>query len=376
MSKTKIEWADVVWNPISGCTPISEGCQNCYAKRMANRLRGRYDYPGDDPFKVTLHPEKLVEPLKWKKRRRVFVCSMGDLFHEKVEEWMIDEIFGVILACRILNNIPDHKFMILTKRPERMKQYFTEREPVELIKAWARAVNWIAINDPNVTFEDVVYSETCHDWDENGRNSNGSEYKPWGYINRLWPLPNVWLGVTTENQQRADERIPILLQIPAAVRFVSVEPMIGSVDIDGYLGFNGPRRMGDGLMYYWVAPKIDWVICGGETGPGARPMHPDWVRSLRDQCQKAGVPFFFKQWGEWSIGRRMQEIEAPGIIEQARDGIISLTTVEPPQALGKKTYACLDKEGRVYAMIRAGKKATGRLLDGRTWDEIPEQGVR
>jgi len=223
---TKIEWATETWNPITGCTPISEGCKNCYAKRMAQRLAGRFGYPADDPFRVTLHPDKLDQPLRWKKPRRVFVCSMGDLFHEDVLEEWIDQVYEVIA------NTPQHTFQILTKRPERMARY------IRIMSA---------------------------------------------------ALPNVWLGVTAENQEQADKRIPVLLQIPAAVRFVSVEPMLEAVVIGDLLG-DAYSSMHGGF-----APGIDWVICGAETGSGARPMDLDWARDLRDQCVSAEVPFFFKR---------------------------------------------------------------------------------
>jgi protein gp37 len=259
VGKTKIEWTEYSWNPVTGCTPASEGCQNCYAKRMATRLKGRYGYPEDEPFKVTLHPEKLKEPLKWKKPRRVFVCSMGDLFHEQVPDEYIAKVWEV------MSNASQHTFLVLTKRPQRMKDFLAR-------------LGWYIHDRDGYPMEAVL--------DEGGK----------------YTLKNVWLGVTAENQQRADERIPILLQIPAAVRFVSIEPMLGPVVI--------PEE--------WP----DWVICGGETGPGARPIHPAWVRSLRDQCQAAGTPFFFKSWGEW-------------------------------------------------AEHNVGKKKAGRLLDGRTWDEMP-----
>lgn len=359
MARTQIEWTEYSWNPITGCAPVSEGCEHCYAQRMAKRLAGRYGYPADEPFKVNLHLERTTEPLRWKKPRRVFVCSMGDPFHPDVPDEWLDQIFGVMLAFRVLANMPDHTFMVLTKRPARMKRYFTEREPVELIKSWAKAAP-IFTDDPNVTFEDAVYSATCHDWDENGRNSSGSEYKPWGYIDKLWPLPNVWLGATAENQARADERIPILLQIPAAVRFVSVEPMLGPVNLEQYLGL----RLVDNTDPFWektfakkVERGIDWVICGGETGPGARPMHPDWVRSLRDQCQAAGVPLYFKSWGDWipsyEAGQRSEEKDQYG-----------------------RTFGdCWVKACHIFSddqcMVRVGKKKAGRILDGRTWDEMP-----
>ncbi len=262
---TKIEWCEETWNPITGCTQISEGCQNCYAKRMANRLKGRYGYDADNPFNVTLHPERLDEPLRWKKPRRVFACSMSDIFHEDVPDEAIEKIFS------IMEEADWHIFMLLTKRPERMLRF----------------IDW--------------YLRRCSD------DSVGLQHK----------LPHhIWLGVTAENQARADERIPVLLQIPAAKRFVSIEPMLGPVDLTKLsLGPNG-----HGLTFYhnslngWSTgyneethkqkvsrndSRLDWIIAGGETGPGARPMHPAWVRSLRDQCQAEGVPFFFKSWGDW-----------------------------------------------------------------------------
>lgn len=237
--KTKIEWATHTWNPVTGCTPISEGCEHCYAARMAKRLAGRCGYPQDYPFQPgTFHANRLNDPLKIKKSSMIFVCSMGDLFHESVD---VDVIFKIL---EVIDKASHHTYVLLTKRPEAMRSFF----------------------------------EITGDWDS-------SEW------------PNLWLGVTAENQARADERIPILLSIPAAVRFVSVEPMLGPVDLSSYIpsadGFvsspNGPMHIDDG------APCISWVICGGETGPGARPMHPDWARSLRDQCKAAGVPFFMKK---------------------------------------------------------------------------------
>lgn len=215
---TKIEWCDETWNPITGCTPISEGCKHCYAGRMAKRLKGRYGYPEDDPFKPgTAHHDKFREPLHWKKPRRIFVCSMGDLFHEAVPYHLIDGVFQIIRACE------RHTFMVLTKRPDRMLE-------------WADSTN--------------------ARWDD-----------------LLGNLKNLWVGVTAENQKQADYRIPILLKIPAAIRFVSVEPILEPVAIP-----NG----------------LDWVICGKETGPGARAMEIGWATSLYNQCVEAGIPFFFK----------------------------------------------------------------------------------
>jgi len=197
---------------------------------MAYRLKGRYGYPADDPFRVTFHPDRLDQPLKWKKPKRIFVCSMGDLFHKNVKSiWIYD-----ILAT--MYNAQQHIYLVLTKRPEILLK---DHEP------------WI-------------------------------EYD-WGG----WPQCT-WLGVTAENQARADERIPILLQIPAAQHFVSIEPMLGPVDISSYLPI---ITIGGVEMERWPG----WVIVGGETGPGARLMDPDWARSIRDQCREAEVPFFMKQ---------------------------------------------------------------------------------
>ena len=220
---TKISWADATWSPITGCTPVSEGCEHCYAKRMANRLRGRFGYPQDDPFKVTFHPDRLGQPLKWRKPKRIFVCSMGDLFHEDVKHDWIRQVLINTLAY------PQHTYLFLTKRAQRMKHIF-------------------------IGYKDVLQK-------------------------------NNFCGITAENQQRADERIPILLQIPAAVRFVSLEPLLGPINLGEYI---------------WKIPhidkcRLDWVIVGGETGPGARPMNPDWARSVRDQCEAAEVPFFMKK---------------------------------------------------------------------------------
>lgn len=314
---SRIEWTDATWSPVTGCDPISEGCQNCYAKRMAKRLAGRCGYPADDPFRVTLHPERLNEPLKWKTPRRVFVCSMSDLFHEDVPFEYIHVIWDIIKAC------PQHTFLILTKRPQRMAEVVNRIYSLERL-GWSKGF-----------------------WD------------------------HIWLGVTAENQQRANERIPILLQIPAAVRFVSIEPMLGPVDltrIGGDWYGNGRINALKGLQnddtyvheynLRWKAKhcgELDWVICGGETGPGARPMHPDWVRNLRNQCQQAGVPFFFKSWGEWIPSYK--------------------TGVEFELSKLKDNEVVMSGPGYGIVMKRVGKKKAGRLLDGQIWDEMPLKGA-
>jgi len=242
---TAIEWTDATWNPIIGCSKVSAGCDHCYAERMARRQHGKgtvgYKDLTDEhgwTGKVRLIEDRLAQPTLWHKPRRIFVCSMSDLFHERVTIEMRERVYQVIEAC------PQHTFQILTKRPERVMAYW------------------------------------------------------------LKPTNNVWLGVTTENQQAADARIPLLLQCPAAVRFVSLEPMLGAVDLRSWL-WRGrqpglvvgpmsaiPMHGTKGASGVW---GLDWVIVGGETGPGARPVQPDWARDVRDQCKAAGVPFFFKK---------------------------------------------------------------------------------
>jgi protein gp37 len=232
MTKTTIEWADEVWNPTTGCTKVSQGCKNCYAERIANRFWGERKFTD-----VQCHSERVLQPLHWRKPRRIFVDSMSDLFHPSVPAEFIHDVFSSMIGYGNTR----HTFMILTKRPERMFEVLTS----EMFTFW-------------------------HRQDANDHVKN-----------------HVWLGVSVENQQTADERIPLLLQTPAAVRFVSVEPMLGPVDLDPTCrGFFGtlPNQ-----------PGIDWVICGCESGTGARPMELDWARSLKDQCVEAGVAFFLKQ---------------------------------------------------------------------------------
>jgi protein gp37 len=275
MNKTKIAWANLTWNPVTGCSPVSEGCANCYAKRQADRFAG-----GD--FSVKLHPEKLYEPLHLRKAARIFVCSMSDLFHPDVPDEFISAVWAV------MRHLPNMTFIVLTKRPARMKQY------VDL---------WVSARNPEQSYVEYDGKPAGH-----GHWSRTGEKRP--------PLQNVWLGVTSENQVRADERIPLLLQTPAAKRFVSIEPMIGTINLNGI--WNSPewycpkcdREVGSASVTFEEnhdlcgspvgdAPsEIDWVICGGESGPGARECREEWIASVYEQCQAAGVPFFFKQEGK------------------------------------------------------------------------------
>lgn len=224
MGKTRIEWTQRTWSPVTGCTPISPGCAHCYAERMARRLAGRYGYPeAPGHFDVVLRSERLDEPLKWRKPTMCFVCSMGDLFHDAVPLSFLNDVFGVMVKYE------QHTFQVLTKRPQRMKNYFD---------FWAKLTG----------------------------------------VEKIELLPNVWLGVTAENQRWWELRRDAFFDTPATVHFVSYEPAIGELVFSD-----------DDLR------RLDWVIAGAETGPRKRPMQLDWARSLRDQCQSAGVPFFFKR---------------------------------------------------------------------------------
>jgi len=248
---TKIEWTESSWNPVTGCTPISPGCAHCYAKRMANRLRGRCGYPKGDPFKVTLRPDRLDQPLKWKKGRMIFVCSMGDLFHEDVPDEYIDRVFAIMAICRA------HTFQILTKRPKRMADY---SEALRFGKRKVCDAGCFGL-DMGLVGPLAVKKAMEDGW------------------------PNVWMGTSVENQDAWHVRLPHILKTFTAVRWISAEPMLGPIDF-GLLRNPDAER-----------PYIDWIVCGGESGPGARPMKPAWARDIREQCREAGIPFFMKQMG-------------------------------------------------------------------------------
>lgn len=271
MDKSKISWTHATWNFIVGCSKVSPGCENCYAERLALRYgwsKKSWTAPNARE-NIIVKPNKLTLPLKWKEPRRIFVNSLSDLFHEQVPDEIIDRAFAVMALC------PQHTFQILTKRPKRMLEYFAAGDEL-----WGE--RWVL---PQREF--VGESEPT-----------------------VLPLKNVWLGVSVEDQRRADERIPLLLQTPAAVRFLSCEPLLEQVDLEhvhngGYtyaFGKREPSRMNVLQEHYMMYdegdiafPKIDWVIVGGESGPHYRAMDLDWARSLRDQCVSANVPFFYKQ---------------------------------------------------------------------------------
>lgn len=254
---SKIEWTDSTWNPVTGCTRVSEGCRNCYIERTpAFRIAGRKFAHGTTG--VQLHPDRLDQPLKWKAPRRIFVNSLSDLFHEDVPDEFVFSVFRTMARCQ------HHIFQVLTKRPERMRIF-------------SRRIRYI---DPGFNGHNFG---TCSYWPNN----------PDEFPIETRPLPNVWLGVSIEDQPTADERIPLLLQTPAAVKFLSCEPLLGPIDLAMALE---PFHSHDPMLNRNVAP-VQWAIVGGESGPGARPCDVAWIRSIKDQCKAADVPVFIKQLG-------------------------------------------------------------------------------
>ena len=271
--KTSIEWSDATWSIITGCTRVSRGCGGpdgggCYAERLAaTRLRnhpsraGLTDANGRWNGKVRFNADWLAQPLRYSKPRKIFACAHSDLFHEAVPDEWIDQVFAVMALAG------QHVFQVLTKRPERMREYVLG----DLAASRIHEViyGWLLHGKPGP--EGFRFSRQAR-WDCSRR---ADRWQP----QFSWPLPNVWLGVSAEDQPTADERMPILLETPAAVRWLSAEPLLGPLEIDDHLA------------------GLDWVVAGGESGPRARPMDPAWARSLRNQCICALVSFFFKQWG-------------------------------------------------------------------------------
>jgi len=287
---TKIEWATETWNPQTGCTPISEGCAHCYAQRMAKRLAGRCGYPeAPHQFDVTEHPGRLAQPGKWQKPRRIFVGSMTDVFHNDTNLTYMRQILLVIM------DTPRHTYMMLTKRARIMKLCFNA----------------------------------------------------WSFYECPETIKNLWLGITAENQARFNERWADLAAIDAAVRFVSLEPLLGPIDLGN--------------------ARPDWVIVGGETGPGARPLHPDWVYSLRDQCQEKGIPFFFKSWGYFAYMpmEHNSEIVSASLCRAGRYELLFRS--------GKTMIRPLYNEGNFGEIaFSVGKKYSGDTLDGIQYHEFPQ----
>ncbi len=348
MKQHKIDWLNMpgykgeTWNPIIGCSRVSEGCMNCYAEKMAGRL-AHIQSTADYGHVVKLNPDylpdstenqfipkwtgetylleyQLDKPLKWKKPRMVFVCSMSDLFHENTDFEQIELVFDT------MNTYRGHLYLLLTKRPERMQEFF----------------NWY--------------------------------FKRRGFVD---PLQNIWLGVSAENQEQADKRIPILLQIPATKRFVSIEPMLGPVDVSEYLHEScctKEIRKNEGCICVYDiegAPtecRIDWVICGGESGHKGRPMHPDWARSLRDQCKEAGIPFFLKQWGEYQNGSNYPKKNNVVVLKNGKYDDWD------HEGMNISNNYSSDEWNKLMPTImsRVGKHKSGSELDGQFFKQFPE----
>lgn len=406
---TRIEWADRTWSPLIGCDRVSPGCDRCYAMGTA-RIRqfnpnpkiaaafagttsndGGVDWTG----KVNMLDGRLTEPLAWKKPAKIFVNSMSDLFHKDVPVEFIAKVFAVMALT------PQHTYQILTKRHARMRSVLSNPD-------FEQQVDRALLTVPEFSQFEIT-----------GRT--------WPLPKAGWPLPNVHLGVSVENQKWADIRIPALVDTPAAVRFISAEPLLGPVDLSAWMpaGFASwrcqeCRRFYAGQLQqhcphcgtegFWTGSHagngrpngqpIDWVIVGGESGHGARAMHPNWARSLRDQCVAADVPFLFKQWGEWAPAPFVVRVCDPKVGWQGTDEELAVAKAdsEARGATHVHTGNWYEKDGeRKYhlhevghkpwslercglsdheaPMRRWGKKRAGRELDGRTWDQYPSGGA-
>ncbi len=316
---SKIEWTDATWTPIRArradgklgvhCEKVSPACAHCYAERLNKRNLPAHgtglDFTILNREKVDIFVDEtmILQPLKWQRGRRIFVCSQTDLFGDFVEEYEIAQVFAVMALAHW------HTFQVLTKRAERMQQLLTSDDFWELVDAIMTVIVDGEVDPLERKRDDL--------------RATAPEVDPGT------PLQNVWLGVTAENQEWAIKRLFSLVETPAAKRFLSCEPLLGPIDIESQLSSGG----------------LEWVIVGGESGPGARPMHPYWAQDLLDQCRCAKVPFFFKQWGEWAP---VDFFDSTGTL---------------PEKL-----MCL---GNLY-VGRVGKKTAGRVLNGREWNEVPE----
>ncbi|MEX3008965.1 DUF5131 family protein [Hoeflea sp. TYP-13] len=348
---TKIEWCShpvtgkgATWNIITGCQIESPGCRNCYAMRLAGtRLknipsRKSLTQPGKaGPVwtgEIRFNEEWLTQPLHWKAPRAVFVCAHGDLFADGVTDDMLDRVFAVMALT------PRHIYQVLTKRPKRMREYLSSEQ-----------------RDGNIAEK---AAEICN------RELPAGLFEVYGdpeeplIVNASWPLANVWLGTSVEDQKRADERIPYLLDTPAAIRFVSAEPLLEPLSLVEL--YPGGAQILNALTGWshnptFKMPGLDWIIVGGESGPGARPMHPMWPRGIRNQCLSAGVPLFFKQWGAYRPKLLHEPIGACAMFVWP-DGRMSDNFNKFPL--------------RPTVMQKTGKSAAGNELDGKTYEQFPE----
>jgi protein gp37 len=338
--RSAIEWTDATWNPIRArnlatgkvgwhCEHVCEACRHCYAEGINRRLGTGHDFkPGRRwDIEIFLDTRVLMQPLRWKKPRTIFAGSMTDLFANFVHDEWLERIFAVAALAS------HHRILFLTKRAERMRKYLST-DPAAMLSRCPEA---------------RIGAEAMRIARARGEKADD----PWWGAWWQWPLPHIWLGVSAGDQATADARVLELLKTPAAVRFASIEPLLEPVSLSPYLG--------EWFSEGGEVPGLDWVIAGGESGPQARPAHPEWFHSLRDQCQAAQVPFFFKQWGEWTPSYGDDSVTRRAVCLH-RGG-----SFEVPAGTHSRQFDLLDRA----LMKRAGKKAAGRLLDGREWSEFP-----
>jgi protein gp37 len=354
---TNIEWTDATWNPVRArnlntgktgwhCVHVSDGCKNCYAEKRNRWIGTGLAYkPGHEKdIELYLDEKALTAPLHWTRPRMIFPGSMTDLFAGFVRDEWLDRIFAVMALT------PQHTYQLLTKRPERARDYMTSRAEIAELPGRRGAVISRVV--------DILEASRVTDLPRH--------LSPFP-----WPLRNVWLGVSAENQQTADARIPILLDTPAAVRWLSAEPLIGEINLNRVPGGSFRQSttvFGAMTNQGWHQTGLNWVVAGGESQPGSRPAHPDWFRKIRDQCAAAGVPFLFKQWGDWrppfERTSRVTEVSGSEIAHTAwPDGTIAHGSAK-------------EHGGAGLMLARVGKRAAGRLLDGVLHDGYPAPSER
>lgn len=340
---TKIEWTDKTWNPVTGCNKVSDGCKFCYAEIMHKRQMGMNPKKYSRPFLdgAFPYPEALPIPLKFRKQYMIFVNSMSDLFHDMISMDYIARVYAIMFLAE------KQVFQVLTKRTARAKTILNDDNFLILVTKYA-----------NMYYDKYI------------RPLDGWLYS-YDEIRSMYPFKNIWYVGSVENQEQANIRIAEIMETPSVVRGLSCEPLLSSIQInDVTLWKDAAKWWGAGILNpinnYRIGDNtygINWVIAGGESGSKARPMHPDWVREIRDQCVNAKVPFFFKQWGEWG----QSSAQYPGT-----KGNFMLMTAD-------KTIVELKQYPRQFSMfgmkgifVKTGKKFTGNFLDGMQFKQFPE----
>jgi len=356
--RTSIEWTDATWNVVNGCSVCSPGCTHCYAMKLAGtRLRNHPTRAGltvdskAGPVwtgEIRVNEAAMEQPLRWTRPRMIFANAHGDLFHERVPIETIARVFGVAIAAHHLRG---HIVQFLTKRAERQRDVLSRPEFWEEVNTYAEWHVMERVDPLNRRSDDA--RATLDDYDPDS------------------PPPGIWIGVSAENQHWLMQRGPHLVETPAAVRFLSIEPLLSVMDIEPFVL---PVRQWSNMWannypLHYPKHRVDWVIVGGESGPGARPMHPDWARSLRDQCAAGGVPFFFKQWGEWLPWEPEQ---VPCWKSQTGETMDRHALPDFDDAdLKGWTDRLLYEGSDICVHQRVGKKTAGRLLDGVQHEGMP-----